>query len=206
MAGSYSVQTIQTSQTSTAASNSFTSVDDTVLSGDFVVRTGGFVDGSTNLSDLRGGVGVARGKIQITDRSGTTREIDLSTAVTIDDAVKQINSASGLRVNAKISGDRLVLTDSSGATTSNLIVTEVGQGRTAADLGLAGINTEQYTASSEDLAYLGSSTRLASLLDGRGIAFVDGTDLTVTLKDGQASTSTSIRRGIQQPSVNSCRQ
>jgi flagellar hook-associated protein 2 len=182
--GTYTVQTIQTAQTSTAASNAFTSVDDTVQAGEFVVRTGGFVDSSTPLSELRGGTGIARGKILITDRSGASREIDLSTAVTIDDVVKQINSTSGIKVSAKTSGDQIVLTDTSGGNTSNLIVAEVGEGRTAAELGLSGINVASNTATGEDLAFLGTSTRLSTLLDGRGLAFTSGNDISITLKDG----------------------
>ncbi len=182
--GNYTVQSIQTAQTSAAASNSFTSVDDTVQAGELVVRTGGFVDGSTSLADLRGGTGIARGKIQITDRAGSSREIDLSNTITIDDVVKQINSTTGIRVGAKVSGDRLTLTDLTGASATNLIVSEVGQGRTAADLGLSGVNTNTNSATGDDLAFLGSSTRLSTIRDNRGLSFVTGKDLTVTLKDG----------------------
>ncbi len=184
--GSYTVQTIQTAQTSAAASNSFTSVDDTVQAGELVVRTGGFVDSSTSLADLRGGTGIARGKIQITDRAGSSREVDLSNTITIDDVVKQINSTSGIRVSAKVSGDRLVLTDLTGLSspTSNLSVSEVGDGRTAADLGLSGINTALSSATGDDLAFLSNSTRLSTLRDNRGLAFVSGKDLSVSLKDG----------------------
>jgi flagellar hook-associated protein 2 len=186
--GSYNVQTIQTAQTSSAASNSFTSVDDTVQAGELVVRTGGFVDGSTSLADLRGGTGIARGKIQITDRAGSSREVDLSNTITIDDVVKQINTTSGIRVSAKVKGDRLELTDLTGLTTptSNLNVSEVGQGRTAADLGLSGINTALSSATGDDLAFLSNSTRLSTIRDNRGLAFVSGKDLSVTLKDGTA--------------------
>jgi len=182
--GTYSVQTIQTALTSAAASNNFTSVDDTVQAGELVVRTGGFVDSSTLLSDLRGGVGVTRGKIQITDRSGTSREVDLASTITIDDVAKQINSTTGLKVKAKVDGDRIVLTDLSGATASNLVVAEVGEGRTAADLGLGGINTSTNSASGDDIAFLGSNTRLSTIRDNRGLAFASGNDLSVTLKDG----------------------
>jgi flagellar hook-associated protein 2 len=182
--GNYSVQTLQTAQTSAAASNTFTSASDTVQAGELVVRTGGFVDASTPLTELRGGAGVARGKIQITDRSGTSREIDLSNAITIEDVVKQINNTSGIRVSARVSGDRLVLSDLTGANSSNLIVGEVGEGRTAADLGWSGVNVAANTATGDDLAFLDTTTRLSNLLDNRGLGFVSGNDLTVSLKDG----------------------
>ena len=182
--GTYSVRTIQTSQTATASSNAFVQATDTVQAGDLVVRTGGFVDGASALEDLRGGLGVSRGKIRITDRSGSAREVDLSGSVTTDDVVKQINTTTGLRVTAKTEGDRIVLSDTTGLNGSNLIVEEVGSGRTAADLGLSGVNVASTTATGEDLVFLTSSTRLNTLRDGRGIAFGAGNDLTLTLKNG----------------------
>lgn len=184
IAGSYAVRVLQTAQTATASSASFTSASDTLSAGDFVVRTGGFVDSSTSLDELRGGAGVSRGKILITDRSGTAREVDLRFAVNTEDVVKAINSTADLRVTAKISGDRIVLSDLTGQTASNLIVEEVGNGRTAVDLGLSGINVAANSATGEDIAFIGASTRISTLKDNRGLAFYSGKDLTVTLKDG----------------------
>jgi flagellar hook-associated protein 2 len=181
--GNYSVRVLQTAQTATASSAPLTSSNDTLLAGDFVVKTGGFVDSNIALDDLRGGAGIARGKIRITDRSGLAKEIDLRFSSTIDDTLKSINNA-GLRVSAKADGDRIVLTDLSGQTISNLIVEEVGGGRTAADLGLSGINVNANSATGDDLSFLASSSRISTLRDGRGIAFGFGTDLSITLKDG----------------------
>jgi flagellar hook-associated protein 2 len=182
--GSYSVQTIQTAKSSSATSAAFSSASDALETGRLVVRTGGFVDSSAKLEDLRGGAGVSNGKIQIIDRGGVTSEIDLRFASTIDDVVKTINSSTNLRVSAKISGDRIVLTDLTGQTTRNLTVQEVGEGRTAADLGLSEINTPSSSASGQDLAFLSNATRLATLRDQGGIAFRAGTDLSVNLSDG----------------------
>ena len=183
-AGNYSIQTLQTAQTSTASSNPFTSASDTLQSGELVVRTGGFVDGSSSVDDLRGGSGIARGKIRITDRTGASREVDLRFAANTDDVLKAINNASGIRVSAKTSGDRIVLTDLTGQTTSNLIVEEIGDGRTAADLGLNGVNIAAATATGDDINFIGNSTRLSTLRDNRGIAFSAGSELSVTLRDG----------------------
>jgi flagellar hook-associated protein 2 len=181
--GNYSVRVLQTAQTATASSAPLTSSNDSLLAGDFVVKTGGFVDSNIALDDLRGGVGISRGKIRITDRSGLAKEIDLRFSSTIDDTLKSINNA-GLRVSAKADGDRIVLTDLSGQTISNLIVEEVGGGRTAADLGLSGINVNANSATGDDLSFLASSSRISTLRDGRGIAFGFGTDLSITLRDG----------------------
>jgi flagellar hook-associated protein 2 len=181
--GNYSVRVLQTAQTATASSAPLTSSSDTLLAGDFVVKTGGFVDSNIALDDLRGGAGISRGKIRITDRSGLSKEIDLRFSSTIEDTLKSINN-SGLRLTAKADGDRIVLTDLSGQTVSNLIVEEVGGGRTAADLGLSGINVNSNSATGDDLSFLANTSRISTLRDGRGIAFGFGTDLSVTLKDG----------------------
>jgi len=183
-AGSYSIQTIQTAQTSTASSSPFTSAGDTLQAGEIVVRTGGFVDSSASLDDLRGGNGISRGKILVTDRAGSKREVDLRFATNIDDVAKAINNTSGLRVSAKTEGDRIVLSDLSGQTVSNLIVEEVAEGRTAVELGLSGINVAANTATGEDINFLGNNTRLSTLRDNRGIAFELGTDLKIKLRDG----------------------
>ncbi|MEQ1826517.1 MAG: flagellar filament capping protein FliD [Pirellula sp.] len=182
--GTFSIRTLQTAQTATASSSALSSASDTLQAGDFVVRTGGFVDSSQLLDDLRGGVGISRGKISITDRSGNSSEIDLRFASSVDDVVSAINSATGIRVNAKTNGDRIVLSDLTGQTSSNLVVEEVGGGRTAADLGLTGINVGSNTATGEDISFLGNNMLLNKLRDGRGIAFQAGNDLTVTLRDG----------------------
>jgi flagellar hook-associated protein 2 len=181
--GNYSVQVVQTSQTATASSSPIASATEKLQAGDFVVRTGGFVDGSASLDDLRGGLGVARGMIRIMDRSGQSKEIDLRFSSTIDDVVQAINS-SGLRVNARTQNDRILLSDVSGQTNSNLVVEEVGGGTTAADLGLSAVNVASNTATGEVLAFIGSMTRLQSLRDNRGIAFGAGADLNLTLRDG----------------------
>jgi len=182
--GNFSVQTLQTAQTATAASSPFSSSSDTLQSGDFVVRSGGFIDSSASVDDLRGGAGIARGKIRITDRSGTSREIDLRFAASTDDVLKAINTTSGLRVSAKTSGDRIVLSDLTGQSVSNLVVEDIGDGRTAADLGLSGVNVASTSATGEDIQFLSSATRLSTLLDNRGVAFTSGNDLSVTLRDG----------------------
>lgn len=181
--GNYSVQVVQTSQTATASSSPIASATEKLQAGDFVVRTGGFVDGAASLDDLRGGLGVARGMIRITDRSGQSKEIDLRFSSTMDDVVQAINS-SGLRVNARTQNDRIVLSDVSGQSNSNLVVEEVGGGSTAADLGLSAVNVASNTATGEVLASIGSMTRLQSLRDNRGIAFGTGADLNLTLRDG----------------------
>ncbi len=115
------------------------------------------------------GLGFARGKIRITDRSGASAEIDLSSALTIDDVLKAINDNPTINVSAAVQNGRLVLTDNTGLQIANLRVQEVGSGRTAASLGLAGIDAANSSASGGLIWRLQGSTSLDELNDGRGI-------------------------------------
>ena len=182
--GSYSFRSLQTAQATSLTSGVLTGSTEPLAAGDIVVQTGGFLDGTAKLDDLRGGQGIVRGKIQITDRSGESRVVDLRFASTIDDVLQAINNTEGLKVSASVDGDRIVLKDLTGETASNLVVSEVGEGITASSLGLSGIDVASNSASSEDLAFLNSTTRLSNLRDGRGLRFGNGNDLNITLRDG----------------------
>jgi len=87
---------------------------------------GGEMSSQTVLSKLNGGNGVARGAFRITDRSGRTGVIDISSAYSLDDVVRKINTSLDISVKAAISGDKLVITDLTGQSASNLIVTDLG--------------------------------------------------------------------------------
>lgn len=92
------------------------------------------------LSSLRGGQGLGTlGLIQITDRTGATATVDLSTAETLDDVLRTINEA-GLSVRASYNAARngLQIEDTSGSTASNLIIADGDTSQTATKLGLAG--------------------------------------------------------------------
>jgi flagellar hook-associated protein 2 len=181
--GNYSIRVLQTAQTATASSSPIASSTESLPAGEFSIRTGGFVDSSASLDDLRGGLGISRGRIKITDRSGQSRDVDLRFASTMDDVLQAINS-SGLRLSARTNGDRIVLNDLSGQTNSNLIVEDIGDGQTAADLGLGGVNVASNSASGEDLAFVTNTTRISALRDGRGLSFGTNDRLKVELKDG----------------------
>jgi len=72
---------------------------------------GGEISSQTLLANLNGGNGVSRGAFRITDRSGRTGVIDISSAYSLDDVVKKINTSLDISVKASISGDHLVITD-----------------------------------------------------------------------------------------------
>lgn len=101
--------------------------------------------GETLLADLNGGEGVATtndagdGIIQVTARDGTTYDVNLSTATTVQDVMDLINSATGGHVTAALTatGNGIELTDTvSGA--ADLSVTTVSENgyHVATQLGL----------------------------------------------------------------------
>lgn len=144
----------------------------------------GRVNLGTRLETLRGGLGVGRGIVTITDRTGAAADIDLTTAVTIDDALESINSNTTINVRASVTGvashgaagDRIVIEDLSGGV-GNLIIADRDGGMMAADLGIAA-NVSADRVDGIDLVRLSSSTRLSALNDGNGVGrFAAGPDL-----------------------------
>lgn len=185
-AGTYNFRTLQTASADHLVSNAFDSVADLGSSGSLSFGFGGFINTGIDLTQLSGGSGVSLGSLKITDRAGDTATIDLRAARTIDDVLNAINTAQGIDVTASVDGDSIKLTDNTGDG-GNLKVQEVSGGRTAADLGLAGINVTASSATGSDIYAIGSSTSLASLNDGNGVELnSSGTDLHVTLADGSA--------------------
>lgn len=124
------------------------------------------------LQDVNGGSGITTpGQIQLTDRSGATATIDLSSASTLTDVISAINGA-GLGLNASVNaaGDGLQINDITGKTASNLIIADVGGGSTAADLKIA-TNSATNGVNSGDLnvRYISENTPLSKLNNGLGI-------------------------------------
>ena len=125
-----------------------------------------------------------RGSVKITDRSGSSATIDLTKAYTIDDVLSAINDENSLSVTASTSGGQIILNDSSGSTTSNLIVEEVGTGTTATDLGIQQ-SVAATTLSGSEVYYLTEDFTLDQLNDGNGVFQFDGADdLRFTTTDG----------------------
>jgi flagellar hook-associated protein 2 len=182
--GTYSFRPLQQAQAQGYTSTGFATATSTVGAGTISIKRGGFVTSDTVLESLNGGAGVASGKIRLIDRGGSSTIVDLTGARTINDVVAAINDNGGAAITASISGDSLVLTDRSGSTTGNLVVQEVGTGRTAADLGLLG-SVAANTKTGTDLVKLGSGLKLSFLNDGLGVR-TQGTldDLRITAKDG----------------------
>lgn len=154
--------------------------------GTFSFRFGDNVEQSASLSRFDGGEGIRRGQIRITDRSGASAQIDLSTVQTVDDVLDAINGDIQINVTAVAHGDGLRLIDNTGQSVSNLIVQEVSGGTTAASLGLDEINVAAPVADGKDMIRLDESIRLEDLNDGTGVGFSDvyPIDIYYTLRDG----------------------
>lgn len=121
------------------------------------------------LRSLNGGAGVAAGTIEITDRAGTTAQVDLSAAQTLEDIIAALNAAgTGISASISPSGLGLRLTDNSGGT-GNLRIADV-TGTAAADLGIA-IDAAVGTVTNRNLQrqYVSSATRLDEFRNGAGV-------------------------------------
>lgn len=184
--GTYTAQGLQLAGTHTAQSRlQFSATDEPLgFSGQFKLRSGGSLDQSLRLSELNAGQGVQSGSIRITDRRGGTADIDLSAARTVDDVLRTINETAGVDVRASADQDRIILTDQTGQTTSNLRVEEIGDGETAADLGLWGIDIAADQAAGQDITRQDPETLLQKNLSDEGVQFAVGNDLHVALADG----------------------
>jgi flagellar hook-associated protein 2 len=180
--GSYTFNVIRLVTNHSLMSRGYADTDMTpVGAGSISFEVGqGRVNRSTRLDDLNGGEGVRRGIITITDRAGNTAEIDLSTAMTIEEVLEAINNNTQISVRAFVTsltgpdgttGDRIVIEDLSvddGTGLGNLIVADTVDGTTAFDLGIVGVSAEG-RIDGHDLVFLADSTPLSILNDGNGV-------------------------------------
>ena len=128
------------------------------------------VDTSAKLDVLNGGKGVYRGSVRVTDASGSTSIIDLSSCDTMDDAVRTLNGSTNAQINASIKDGRLYIEDASGGGGA-VKIQNVGTGTTATDLGIAGIGGENGGKAlwGRNVYTMGNDTALSTLQDGLGI-------------------------------------
>jgi flagellar hook-associated protein 2 len=186
--GNYSFTPVRQAQTQQLLSSGFASRDEPIGEGSFSLRFGGFVDEAVELDRLRGGDGVQRGKIRITDRSGASAVVDLRFAATVGDVIAAINSNETINVTASTRGDSFHLVDYSGGS-GQLRVQEVEGGSTAADLGLL-LSVAADEAAGQDVFQLYDGLELATLNDGNGVSLrAELADLTVTFRNGSSPLS-----------------
>ncbi len=142
---------------------------------------------STLLRTLDGGSGIeSLGSVSITNRSGTTTAVDLSTAETLDDVIRLINN-SGAGVTADYSENRtgITITDNTGSTTSNLIIADGDASTTATRLGIGqSVATTKINSGSLRKQSVSRQTELTSFRGGNGV----GTG-TITLRDSAGTVS-----------------
>ena len=150
------------------------------------------LDREVELAQLNGFDGVSRGKIRVTDRAGNTADVDLSRAVTVDDVVEQINNAAGVSVTASIDGDRLVITDNTGSTASNLVVANVGKTGTATSLGIVGNSGGTDTITGQNINLIAGASPLSALNDGKGINVLGASQNDFSINDGTSSFNVSL--------------
>ena len=184
-AGAYQFTPIRTAESAQFLSAGILSDSNPLGGGTFSFRFGDDVLRSAGLDQLGGGTGFVPGKIRITDRSGASAEIDLSTAQSVDDVLDAINANATINVTASAAGDRIRLQDNTGQAVNNLKVQEVGRGTTAASLGLSGIDVAGIVAEGQDILRLTENTLVSELNDGSGVlASTVLPDISYELRDG----------------------
>lgn len=127
---------------------------------------------TTLLGSLQGGQGLGGlGQLNLTDRSGASATVNLASAQTLDDVIDAINNT-GLGITASYNSARngLLLSDTTGATTSNLIVANGDTTNTATKLGVA-TNAAATSVNSGSLnrQVVSRGTLLSSLNNGAGV-------------------------------------
>lgn len=183
--GSYQFNVAQLVSSQQLISTGYSSPNALVGAGTISISMGGGnASSQTTLAQLNGGAGVSRGQFRITDGSGHSDVIDLSSAITLDDVVKKINTALDISVKASIQGNHLVLQDESGQSVTHFSVADLGSGQSAQQLGIVG-NTTSSTITGTSINTISGTTALAQLNDGRGVGTAAGaSDFQINLSNG----------------------
>jgi flagellar hook-associated protein 2 len=184
--GTYEFTPLRISQAQKVLSSGFTSDSQPIGAGTVTVRFGDRVDRSAQLSVINGGQGFVRGRIRIVDGNGNAADIDLSTAQTVDDVLSAINGNPTANVTASAQNGHIHLVDNTGGAL-NLKVQDIGTGRTATSLGLAGINSSTGAADGQNILGLYSGISLSVLNDGMGVETSPTLpDIKYTLRNGDS--------------------
>ncbi len=136
------------------------------------------LDRDTSLSQLNGGAGIERGRIQITDSSGTQTTLDLSRVGTVNDVLEAFNSNTTVKVSARVEGDRLIISDRASGLGTLTIANATGS-NTAASLGIVGTGVAG-TLTGQRINTVGGFTALSSLNGGLGVSINTAASLAAT--------------------------
>ncbi|MCP4713300.1 MAG: flagellar filament capping protein FliD, partial [Planctomycetes bacterium] len=182
--GTYRFTTKRLASNHLFVSRGYTSTDTGIGSGTVSFEIGnGQLARTTELSFINGQQGFDRGELIINDRAGNSEQIDLASALTVDDVLKQINENLTIKVNASVSGDSLVITDISGGTGTMSI-----SGSAADSLGITGVADAQQPNQiiGRDIIYLTNQTAIAQLNDGNGLRGLGFGDDLIFTQSGQS--------------------
>jgi len=182
--GTYRFTTKRLADNHLFVSRGYTSTDAGIGSGTVSFEIGnGQLARTTELSFINGQQGFERGELIINDRAGNSERIDLSSALTIDDVLQEINENLTVKVNASVSGDSLVITDISGGTGTMSI-----SGSAADSLGIAaGADALQPNLIiGRDIIYLTNDTAVSQLNDGNGLRGLGFGDDLIFTQTGQS--------------------
>ncbi len=126
---------------------------------------------STLISSLRGGTGLPLGRVSVTDRSGASGIVDLSTAKNVQDIIDSFNGAGvGIKASLNAAGNGIALADTTGG--AGLLQVSDVDSTTAAVLGLAGIYATSITTlngANLHRQYISANTALKDINGGKGV-------------------------------------
>ncbi len=182
--GNYSITVKSLAKAHQVISQGIIDKDSAIGSGTLTIKFGGgYLDKDTSIEFINSQSGISRGSVKIIDKSGASSVIDLSMATSINDVLEAINNDADIHVSIAVSGDKLVLTDTSGGSGA-LQVQEVGGGSTAESLGILG-STSGAAITGSDINNLASGTDLRLLNERTGIrTSSSGNDIRIVAKDG----------------------
>ncbi len=119
--------------------------------------------GDVLLSSLRGGQGFAElGQITITNRAGAATLVDLSSAATLDEVIRAINSAdAGVKAQLNRTKTGIEIADITGSTSQDLVIADSGSTNTATELGIArSVSSSRIDSGALGLQFVSRNTQL----------------------------------------------
>ncbi len=170
-AGTFAVSSVGTGTAAEDLGLTTTAAGDTITGARLV---SGLRD--TLVSSLHGGDGVGTlGQVDVTNRGGVYSAVDLSDAETLGEVIDAFNDqATGVTAAVNSARNGIVLTDTTGSTSSNLIIDDGDANASATALGLV-VDDSVTSVNSGSLSrqQIGKATLLTSLNNGEGIDLGD---------------------------------
>ncbi|TWU41579.1 Flagellar hook-associated protein 2 [Novipirellula aureliae] len=158
---------------------------------------------STNLADMNDGLGISSGSILLTDSLGKSSGINLvvQNITSVGEFLDAINSL-GIGVSASINDDGTGITiiDTAGGS-ETLEIEDVGNGKAATDLGIAGTATTT-TIDGVSVSALTSSIVDTNTTETQGLSFtlkeLSDSPITITVKDDASTVTNAAQTFVDQ--------